>query len=69
MTPERIRTYRKLLGISTRAAAELCKVSQRTFQAYETGFRRVPDDIAATIKMAVDEQRDVIIDLLNSTRT
>jgi len=69
MTPERIRTYRLLLGISTAQAGRLCGVSQRTFQAYESGFRRVPDDIAATIKMAVDEQRDYIIDLLDSTRT
>jgi len=69
MTPYRLKEYRHMLGFSTRYAAEICGVAQRTWQAYELGTRHIPDIIDQHIKYAICAKALHIQSLLNDARS
>jgi len=49
MTPQTLRRYRLLLGLSSSQCAVKLGVATRTWHCYEQGSRRIPASIAANM--------------------
>lgn len=57
MNREKFVSYRKRLGLTQKALAQLLVVSIRTIHSYEQGFRNIPGTIARQLLFLVFQQK------------